>query len=795
MELQFPSLGLDRRRGYQRQPPYTTQDALNVRPDCVMEGRDRGGSRPGLGLSHWTQLGSGNPIWMLGMVSAVTTDNFRVWEYPFHLGELHPAVPFAAFEAGSHPDADDLPLWNTYEDGAATTLDTTDEQVAAVADDASLDGIDTAQAYVLEQFIVPYHGEHWGHYHFYCRMATRPPVCKTNGVAVDFHIRTVTTGTATIDATMDVYAATVKTTYTATQTSDTSCFAGWLQLLVSGNTLTLYWRGTAILTQAISAASGSRWGFGMKCTRDGGACLVDHLRAQYLTTAQEGVRNILYASANGSLYRESTGRVDTLTAVSSSATLATGHSLASVERGGKVYIADYALPCVTGTDGVVDATGLELSAAGVADWTALGISAYDHVVVITGGSAGVTNGTYAVGSVAAGALTLAATCGTTGTCSYRVWRTVKVYDPVAGTLANLVATAGTVPSGCPCIARYRDRLVLAGADSFPHVWYMSRLGTLTDWDTGASETDPRRAVGGGVSDAGDIGLPITALVAVSDDFMLFGCEHSIWQLRGDPAYGGQIGNLSRIIGIVQKGAWCTGPEGQIVFLSRDGLYMLPPGGNTYPQPLSRERLPEELLGINTATHTVVMAYDWLDQGVHIHVTENSKGDHSAWWFDWVRKGFWPVQIPNTFMPLSICQYHSTSPAASCVIFGCRDGYLRRYHPRFEHDDGTAISSRVDFGPLRFTNDPSRTSLTQKLAGTLGAESGSVTWGVYQADSGAGLKGASARETGTWAALRNGPDSVRVSGAHLKVRLSNSAKRAWAYETGTLDGIPGGLWRP
>lgn len=47
-KLHFPVGGLHRRYGYQTQPPFTSADCLNVRPFDPQEGRERGGSRPGL---------------------------------------------------------------------------------------------------------------------------------------------------------------------------------------------------------------------------------------------------------------------------------------------------------------------------------------------------------------------------------------------------------------------------------------------------------------------------------------------------------------------------------------------------------------------------------------------------------------------------------------------------------------------------------------------------------------------------------------------------------------------------
>src|SRR5690349_6184536 len=86
INLQFPLGGLDRRYSYRGQPPFTTPDALNVRPKATQDRRTKGGSRPGTGKAYYTQLGSGNPIRMLADVTIVGTDGFTFWEDNFHGG-------------------------------------------------------------------------------------------------------------------------------------------------------------------------------------------------------------------------------------------------------------------------------------------------------------------------------------------------------------------------------------------------------------------------------------------------------------------------------------------------------------------------------------------------------------------------------------------------------------------------------------------------------------------------------------------------------------------------------------
>jgi hypothetical protein len=58
VEILFPLGGLDRKGSYQRQPPYTTPDCLNVRPVDLLGGRSRGGSRPALERYGTSRVGA-----------------------------------------------------------------------------------------------------------------------------------------------------------------------------------------------------------------------------------------------------------------------------------------------------------------------------------------------------------------------------------------------------------------------------------------------------------------------------------------------------------------------------------------------------------------------------------------------------------------------------------------------------------------------------------------------------------------------------------------------------------------
>jgi hypothetical protein len=209
------------------------------------------------------------------------------------------------------------------------------------------------------------------------------------------------------------------------------------------------------------------------------------------------------------------------------------------------------------------------------------------------------------------------------TCDFRVVRSPKVFDPDKNTIQALIEGSyddgshkGYVPLGCSIVVLWRDRLWWSGDGRYPWALYASRQGDPLDYDYGADPNDTQKAFANIASDSGVMGQPITALIPASEDYMLIGCRDSLWVARGD--YG-SIGNLSRAIGILGRDAWCATPTGEIVFLSRHGLYVVAPGAGMYPVPLSEGPLPRELQNIDTASYHVSLAFDVAENGILISV--------------------------------------------------------------------------------------------------------------------------------------------------------------------------------
>jgi len=764
LNLTFPVGGLSRVLAHRQQPPYTTPDALNVRPGCVFQKRKRPGSRPGLGKFCYNELGSGNPIRLINEVKVVKSDGATYTADFFEQTELGSSLWSTASWIGTSPGI-------LSEDGALASYP---ENTGVVR--SAVTNLKTTSAYQIELFISPYAGEYHGTYSMYARMNNTTPIATTDGIVVSL---TKTGSTGSYTGSLKSYNASTATTYAFTAGSDGSSKAGVLKVLINGINVKVYWNETLLKDQNVTlgASAEHRVGFGLNCTVSGGICFANYFRIQYYSSSFfTQIRKILCASSNGSFYRENTFS-GTLAALSTNLSLSGNQLLQSIDRYQKLYIADYDQPRTEQTDGAIDATGLLLTSATVAStFITLGCSQYDDVVVISAGTGGVENGTYKIANVAAATITLASSCGTTGTCSFSIQRAPKIYDPTADTLSIWSATdgKGQVPTGCNILCLYHDRAVFAK----DHIYYMGRSGDPFDFDYSQDPNDDLRAVAGQEGDGGQIGDTIRAAIPFGDDFLVWGCEDSIWLLRGDPASGGMNDNISRDTNIVDKSSWCWGPNGELVFLSKSGLNMLASPGSQIK--ILSEKLPLELQKVNRELFFCQMVYDSNYRGVHIYLTPVNAQNRMHWWFDWDTQSFWPEQIPDDLQPTSVYNYKSGSGIYS--LLGCKDGYIRHYKDEYIDDDGTAISSYMFYGPMRIAGNDLFDGLVLALKGYIAQNSGDIDWEIYVGETHEDCMKATVFKSGTW--TRQGLNTnkvIRARGGSWALKVKNGSVGPWAIE--------------
>ncbi|MFZ5832700.1 MAG: hypothetical protein ACOY3P_21645, partial [Planctomycetota bacterium] len=255
---------------------------------------------------------------------------------------------------------------------------------------------------------------------------------------------------------------------------------------------------------------------------------------------------------------------------------------------------------------------------------------------------------------------------------------------------------------------------------------------------------------------------------------------SLWRMRGDPAFGGSLDALSHTVGIIGPLAWCLGPAGELVFLSLDGIYALPPGGSTFPVALSRETLPREFLNLNPDALTVSLEYDVQGRGVHVYLTPESSNARVHWWMDWDRKTFWPLSLVADHEPTATCAVQATAIEESGVILGGRDGTLRRMSDLAENDCGSAYASYVFMGPVPLAADGAVGSMLA-MDGVLAEGSGSVTWALKPSLTFEGIASAADSDSGTWSAGLNYTNHPACRGQAFALKIAGTPGRKWAVE--------------
>ena len=796
--LRFPLAGLHRGAGYQSQPPYSTPDALNMRPIETIEGRARGGVRPGLGVPMLGTMGS-TPVRLLADVNYLGTDDFDLYEDDFEGSN--------AVQEWTRPSWIFSRHWpvNGYAEivyRSGTELD---------GGIAPLQALDHTKLYLVEMFIVPYAGTYRSaKYRLYAALENDNPRILTHG----FQAELIANGGTMTGTLLHYWGGALEWTYAFTQRDYTNPQAGWFRLLMNyidatHIEITPYFLGTSLRATIVdndypATSSRSRVGFSVTVTDEDDKGLIAQFRHTFFSTATvEKNRRILVASVGGNLFREKeVGHLGQVTPTPADLTLASDRLLHAAELGQKLYIADRRTAVIVGDDGAIteDLNYYYLQVAG-RDWNTVGFDVdTDACLIVAIGSSAAVGGTFKIDSVDptdATKLRLVRTAASgSGDCSYRIEAGPKVYDPAENALTSWLHTGttikGTLPLGCPLIATYRGRIVMAGAVYEPHAWYMSRQNYPRDWDLGADAFDPQRPQASSVADTGQLGQPIRALAPFGDDYLIFGCPDELWILRGDPSIGASLDNFSRDHGIVAMGAWCYGPRGLILFLGQDGMFVIPADGSSPPENLSDRPLPRELKRVDPEQYTVLMAYDAKAEGVHLYLASEDPRKRQHWWFDWGSRGFWPVTLDDDHEPTAICRHTSMSAFDNGVLLGGRDGRIRQYRDDHENDDDVAISSHVLYGPIEL-GPSGYGGMLQELVATLAQDSGAADWEVHVGETAeeaveAAMNGDTPVASGdvaggtNWAAGLNNAEPVQCYGGAAVVKVSGGAAQRWAIET-------------
>lgn len=364
-----------------------------------------------------------------------------------------------------------------------------------------------------------------------------------------------------------------------------------------------------------------------------------------------------------------------------------------------------------------------------------------------------------------------------------------VYDPSTDTASAWTASAGSLPvdgSGRTprLICTWRGRIVLAGIIGDPTNWFMSAQFDATNFDYSPQNVTATQAVAGNNTEAGQVPDNITTLMPYSDDLLIFGGDHSIWQMTEDPAAGGQIDRISDTVGVAFGLPWCKDAFGNIYFWgSRGGFYgMHPtPGATAAPVRLSAQNIDELLLDVDMTQNIVRMVWDDRFQSVMTYITPINGGSTTHWVYDTRNEAFYQDQFnSDAHNPTAVHLMDGDSPTDRVVLLGCRDGYIRKIDTAAKDDDGQLIKSYVYFGP--FLGGDGKLRL-RELRGILGESSDPVTLEVFSGHSAEAAHNSSPAHFGT--TLSAGKSYAMRAGAvaqAIYIKLSNQRpSKSWQFE--------------
>lgn len=368
------------------------------------------------------------------------------------------------------------------------------------------------------------------------------------------------------------------------------------------------------------------------------------------------------------------------------------------------------------------------------------------------------------------------------------------YNPDTDEMEIWTASAGSMPvdptgrSG-RIICTWNGRTCLSGFPADPQNVFMSAKDDPTDWDYAPSIPVPTQAVALSAAYAGLIGDKVTALIPWSDDVLIIGCEHSVWQLTGDPMLGGNIDNICYGIGIAFGEAWCLDPNKVVYFFStRGGVFTILPGQQ--PQRISTP-VSHRLYSVNIGEDNQVITMGWDDraQGLHLFVSPLDRRAESTHFF-WDKRyaAWWPVRYAHKdFNPKCCHPFRADDVDDRVMLIGSWDSHVRAVDQTPAEDDNLPFDSYVALGPIVAPDGGA--VRVDELQAALGLDSAGVRYEIVSANNPeAALAGLAKVDGGPWLGAarsgslsggRNPTSGVRVDGYALYIYIRSAD--VWSIE--------------
>jgi hypothetical protein len=374
------------------------------------------------------------------------------------------------------------------------------------------------------------------------------------------------------------------------------------------------------------------------------------------------------------------------------------------------------------------------------------------------------------------------------------------HDPVVANIEEHVALQarfGKVPESPRLLSAWRGRLVATRGTN----WFMSASGDPRDWDFYPPVITPSSAITDQLTNTGPGVVPdtINAFIPYDNDTAIFGCDHHIYLLRGDPRDNGQIDLIAggddrnAPIGMSFGPCWAKNRQGLVYFTDNNGsLYVMSPDGAI--RDLSEERIGRRLRDVDLESYFFALAYSYDEKGIRIYqVPYDLAGDSASlksWIFEERTGSFQEDVLGNSDHKVGcVAVFDADSPDDRALVVGCADGYVRQVDRDADTDDGTAIDSYQTFGPLQFAPRGYYTRLISAHVHLADDYSGAARFEVFGTNKAERFPDSPQRSR----ELPRGLATVDagVAARYPYIRLRNAQTTSWAFESMEVEGYAGG----
>ena len=371
----------------------------------------------------------------------------------------------------------------------------------------------------------------------------------------------------------------------------------------------------------------------------------------------------------------------------------------------------------------------------------------------------------------------------------------KVYDPTTGAVTDWECTsAGAMPQRARWGCLWRGRMVLIRGDD-AHNWYMSALGDPTDWDAFPAVQTPTQAIFG--NNAGSPGLVpdiINTVIPVGRERLVFGCDHSIHVMYGDPLEGGVITEATSSTGLAFGPSWCFDTDGVLyAFGSRGGVYATSGGTGREGTALGFTRITIDTIDrrmqeIDFSTHYVQLVWDGDANELNVLVCPYADAGSIVKRWRWEKNTkSWQEDEPSNanVSPTCAMVFDGDDPDDRVMLWGFPDGYVRKMSRTAKSDDGYVIDSYTTIGPIFQPNVNMRLK-NPKVQ--LARDQDGCEMQLFASDTPDDI--GEIKERVLLDPGQGRRSMVGVRGSYIWVRLRNTlAGQRWAYESGEATILP------